>query len=500
MRTSLLLLLALGSSATHAQDWELFPLGQRSFFPGTAATVDMYIMDSIRTETDHETLFFNSRPQLGGAEHCTEAVLGSDQWIYLYDQNPFPLDTLQRRGDTVFYFHQGSTAPFFFLPKAGTGESWTVVSTHSANTYQEITITCVSIAEESFWGVTDSVKTFSLSANGSSPGQLPISNFIMRLSRTYGFLEFVPFRQFLVHPPSVSFTSRTCMGIDRSGASLGFNLPGLLEHFVLAPGDLRLWRQQFHPIMQPTVTKYLLDSITEASITSDTVRLTYLRWVEQPGIGITGPTQKVEMYTNAGSSAILACPKDWVAAGSDGIWNTIDWTGVWVKQDITTTIDGLTGDTVVSTHLYSAAYAVDTVTCAFMAPTDLGLSRTLRTGIGVTEICEGSSQQNQMDCTTLIGYRVGGLVSGPISLGIHDADLGREAPTLFPNPVLDHLTIQGLPNGQRSSYAVFDALGSIVDQGTLTTDRLRVETLPAGSYVLWINSGDETHHARFVRQ
>ncbi len=71
---------------------------------------------------------------------------------------------------------------------------------------------------------------------------------------------------------------------------------------------------------------------------------------------------------------------------------------------------------------------------------------------------------------------------------------------IHPNPVTDQLTIQGLPTGLLSSYVVFDAPGSMVVQGTLAEDRLGVEALPTGSYVVRISSGDEVRHARFIKQ
>lgn len=82
--------------------------------------------------------------------------------------------------------------------------------------------------------------------------------------------------------------------------------------------------------------------------------------------------------------------------------------------------------------------------------------------------------------------------------GMEDA-IPRTDITLHPNPVGDQLTIQGLPKGMRGSYAVFDALGAMVAQGTLTGHRIGVGALPAGTYLLRINAGQDTWHARFIK-
>jgi hypothetical protein len=485
-----------------AQDWELFPLDQRSYFQqmsGNLEAVDMYLMDSIRIESNEETLLFNMKIMVGGAEHCTQEIYdGLPGWLP-YNYNPNAISSHLRRSDTVFYSTAGSTTPFYFLPKATVGQSWTIISTHSANTYQEITITCASIEEESFWGVTDSIKTFTMAANGSNPGQVPVSSFTMRLSRSYGLLEFVPFGQFLVHPPSMDFTSTRCLGIDRDGVKLGFRLPGIHEHFQAAPGDLRLWQSLEYPVWQPIITKYYLDSVTDVSTTSDTVRITSYRWTEQPGIGITGPIVQIETYSNRGSSAILDCPSGWVAAGFDQIWQIEQDAGVWIKPNLSFSISSATGDTLVMTSLYSAIFSVDTTSCYFMTPTDYGMERRLQTGIGVVEQCQGSSQQSQRDCTTLIGYRIGGVVSGPISLSMREHNSATEAPILFPNPVNDLLFIRGDHSGQPRMCEVIDASGKVVLTTQYLGDGISVSDLPKGLYVLRIHDISGQQHARFVK-
>jgi hypothetical protein len=458
----------------------------------------MYLMDSIQVVGNEDIMLFNAQLKVGGAEHCTDEIIaGLSGWLP-YDPNS--ISSLHRRSDTVFYYNSGSTSPFFFLPKAELGESWTVVSTHSANTYQQITITCASIEEESFWGVTDSVKTFTMAANGSSPGQVPVSSFTMKLSRTYGLLEFVPFHLFLVHPPSVNFISTRCLGIDRNGSKIGFELPDLLEHFNLSPGDLRFWHQVYQEVMQPPVNTYFLDSITDVTITADTIHIAGMRWTEQPNIGISGPVQWVEVYTNRGSGAILECPAGWLAAGSDEFWNTLDWTGVWIKEYISFTVDPVTEDTVVTTHLGSSGYSVDTLSCFFSAPVDVGLHRTIRTGVGLVEDEYWPSTMNYpLWRITLIGSRIGGVVNGPIALSMREHNSSTEAPMLFPNPVNDLLFIRDHHSGQPRMCEVIDASGKVVLSTQYLGDGIQVSDLPAGIYVLRIHDISGQQHARFVK-
>jgi hypothetical protein len=488
-----------------AQDWELFPFGQRSYFQrmswGNRENVDMYLMDSVRTLGEEQILYFRSRLEVGGAEHCTEEIFPSSASVPIYTSNPNAISSLRQQGDTVFYEHSGSAVPFFFLTNAQVGTSWTIVSTHPSNTYQQITITCASIGEESFWGVTDSVKTFTMTANGSSPGQVPVSNFTMRLSKTFGLLEFVPFHLFLIHPPNVNFSSTRCIGIDRDGSRLGFKLPGLADHFLLVPGDLRLWKSQHDPVMQPSIISYHLDSVEEVMVTTDTIRITSKRWTQHPGGTVTGPFERTEQFTNEGSGEFLASPDNWVAVGHDPIWagGPIGlFNSLWLKDEIFISLDQVSGDTIVTSYFFSGGYEVDTTTCGFNYPTDTWMSIELRTGIGLVEYCPWLNSPWQ-DCTTLIGSRIGGVVNGPIALSMREYNSSTEVPMLFPNPVNDLLFIRDHHSGQSRMCEIIDASGKVVLTTQYLGDGISVSDMPKGIYVLRIHDISGQQHARFVK-
>ena len=503
---SLYALLALAlPMLTTAQEWDLFPLGQRSYFQrmswGNREVVDMFVMDSVHVEGEEQTLLFRSRLEIGGAEHCTEEIFASNTIYPGYTSNPNAISMLKQRGDTVYYGHSSSTLPFFFLPNAQVGTSWTIVSTHASNTYQQITITCASIGEESFWGITDSVKTFTMTANGSSPGQVPVSNFTMRLSRTYGLLEFVPFHLFLIHPPNVNFTSTRCIGMDRGGSRMGFKLPGVGDHFILSPGDLRLWKRQYDPVMQPTVITYHLDSVEEVTMTTDTIRISSKRWTQHQGGAITGPMEAIELYSNTGSSDLLAAPDNWFALGHDPIWRggpIGEFSGLWLKDEMLISVDPVSGDTAVTSHFFSEGSEVDAVTCWFVYPTDTWMSIELRTGIGLVEYCPWLNWPWQ-DCTTLIGSRIGGVVNGPIALGVTAHSPEPVSPLLYPNPVTDVLFLRDGLQVQSLLCEIIDATGKAV-LSQRYQGGIPVAELQQGAYVLRIHGTSGPRHARFIKQ
>src|SRR3989337_1816401 len=94
--------------------------------------------------------------------------------------DPYFLDSLRINTDTTFYLDQGYN--IYFLPNAQVGQSW------SFTTFGNITISCDSIVAENIFGQPDSVKYFHTSG--------AMLNQQIRLSKRFGFLDFVPFFNF----------------------------------------------------------------------------------------------------------------------------------------------------------------------------------------------------------------------------------------------------------------------------------------------------------------
>ena len=69
-----------------------------------------------------------------------------------------------------------------------------------------------------------------------------------------------------------------------------------------------------------------------------------------------------------------------------------------------------------------------------------------------------------------------------------------------PNPVVDVLTVAGLPTGGLLQMTVLDLTGRAVLQGTLTSGRLDVSSLATGQYVLSLGADGAMGQARFMKQ
>ena len=220
MKAALLLtLLLLNTVPAQAGIWDMFPVGQRSYYSDSLqypVTVDMYLVDSVRTVGARDIQYFNTSQLNAMLGPCAGSVVGDG-----YTQTLLDRDSLVLRDDTAYFFTEYGTLPTILLPQATLGQSWVVHSNYSGNSYDQITVTCSALEQRTFLGITDSVKVFTFQPNGSSPSQTPITSFQMVLSKSHGLVEFVPFGLFQYHPNGVNFKSLKLVGIDVDGVRAG---------------------------------------------------------------------------------------------------------------------------------------------------------------------------------------------------------------------------------------------------------------------------------------
>lgn len=61
--------------------------------------------------------------------------------------------------------------------------------------------------------------------------------------------------------------------------------------------------------------------------------------------------------------------------------------------------------------------------------------------------------------------------------------------TVYPNPTVDRVRIQGLATGARLTYSVYNRLGQQLLQGNYTGQEIELGSLPAGFYILQLTDG-----------
>ncbi|MBP8824368.1 MAG: T9SS type A sorting domain-containing protein [Flavobacteriales bacterium] len=482
--------------------WELFPLGQRSYFQDMSQAgiqVDMVLMDSVRVDPNEGTRLYNRtsiHEQLFGA--CAWPVMQQMGSMYQGLGYSVPMDSLLERNDTVFYFSSTSTLPFYFLPKASAGQSWTVASTYAANTFSDIEITCIGVTMESILGIQDSVKTFSLAAVGAVA---PINNFQVRLSKHHGLVEYVPFEQFLYHPSWVAFKAFQLIGLELDGTAYKYRQPAFADYFHLSVGDVLLWRTDVHPwsIADPPYTTYRRDSIVAVEADSDSVRYT-CHGIRQFADGSVVPFQGLQVvYRKAAVDGLLGAAPNDLASGK-GVY--YGWDLMWLEEpgtiwhsgplELTLEPNGL--DTTTSFSFQSWGDFVETA-CQVMQAVDWNYEWRIDTRAGLSRCCANFGMGTA--CTEIIGSWINGELHGDITLGLGDRAFPGAGLGIYPNPAADRIFVAG-PWRKGGTYAIMDGSGRLVRSGMLGDGGIAVDDLPGGLYVLRMSRAGGAAALRFT--
>lgn len=500
---SLLLLCSVARVAT-GQDWALFPLEQRSYYADSIgidrASVHMSLFDSTRTTIEGLVSYTRRKLPIEGAGDCTPEVLA---FMYMPASDPYAIDSLVERNDTVFYSYLSITSPFYFLPRASLGQSWTVVSSYSGNTYPDITITCSAIEEATFLGVTDSVKTFSLVGGGSAPS---INAHVIRLSKNHGLIQFVPFQQFLYHPSYQPFQSLDMVGIEQGGVAQGLLAPTFEDFFHPIAGDILLWEQEFVSgwILNPSWVKFHRDSIVQVTTTVDSIVVEYDRTTLDVDSSIDQSFGLVNVIRRSVLQDLVQSSPHWFVAADVEVngWNYAQWgtsSVVWREEAHEVRTPPTWADTVFTISLGSGLQLVDTTVCEVGEIADIFYEVAFDTRAGVIRLCDDWNMSTH--CVTLIASRIDGDLQGAINLSVPPLrNEGSGALRLYPVPAEDRLFLSGVDQNPKPRYRVIDRTGSVVLEGVFDGSSITVGSLPSGLYGLMLISDDAVRVETFVKR
>lgn len=496
--SNLAILLALSAGA---QDWVMFPVGQRSWYADSSmdpVQVELVVLDSSAGQGAVTKQFFHADidQELFGA--CAAGV--REQLPWLLPDGLYRMDSLVERHDTVLFFTPYSSLPVYFLPKAEVGEEWTVVSDHAGNSYGQIIVSCIAKEQRTFLGVTDSVKIFSMEADGASAGQVPVSDFNLVLSKHYGLVEFVPFVLFAYHPPQVDFTSWELLGWDSAGFAHGYRETGFHDFFDLSPGDILQWENESHSNFGLVGITYRRDSITAVAVWADSVQYTMDRRFQDVDQVFTYTAGITVVYRKSDWEGMLAAMPGYLAKGhsSLGIYTDIGGEPYWWAgpKELGTAPNGL--DTVTSFSFRTERMALDTEYCNIGGPSDVSNTVQLDSWAGLTRMEWWTNPYTSI--STLVGSRISGHVQGEISLGVGQDLVQAGAITVWPNPAVDRIHVE-LPAGAAGwRYELRDALGRPCGDGPLEAEGIGLSGLPAGIYAVAVNTAGRSHTARFVKR
>lgn len=182
----------------HAQNWQLFPLNQETYFEfeqidafangGDRLAFGPYYMDSISTIGD------STQYHLFVERMIAESELGpcTDFFTEVTRFNEV-LDPLKEKDGVFYHGQEGNILQFNSLSEVG--DSWDYSSSSSSFNIDFFRITCDGFGVETFLEINDSVKYFSVQAFlDNAPVDHKINTAVYVLSKNYGFIEFTPFR------------------------------------------------------------------------------------------------------------------------------------------------------------------------------------------------------------------------------------------------------------------------------------------------------------------
>lgn len=495
MRKKILLIVILNffnAVQLHAANWDLFPLNQKSWFINRNVNpheISTYVMDSVFSNgisTSYD--FFRNEP-VKGIGNCSITAIDFSAIGGLNTE--YPVDSLLFQNNTTYYYSYFSSNPFYFKQLAQPGDNWNIISTDPNNDYDTINVICTSIQLQTFMGITDSIKTFVLIPYGSSAGQIPVSNFQIKLSKNYGLLEFVPFELFLVHPSYINFYSLELTALETNGVVYGYQTPQFSDYFHLSAGDVLLWKYEadYDDFTTPDIIEYYLDSITQSIITPDSVIYITDRSVKYSSGTISNYTGiNIRYFKSEYFGCLESLPGFY--SGGNMVFQMTPNSLLWKNRSLLLEIDSLTSDTVTRRSFYSDAISVS-ASCQMSPSADLAFEASLNTKTGFDEYCMynwGSF------CNTLLAYRINGVQNGNVNLGVNE-NIENTALKIYPNPARDILYINDEDN---LTYKLYSIDGQFIRGGHMDGNEVSIDDLKDGIYLFLLNKAGKNVYRKFV--
>lgn len=459
-----------------SQPWQLYQPHQLTHYQNTVDTTQIISinMDSVIINGNNSTGLFNQHDFYNALAPCSSVTFWNQPY---YTSGKF-YDTLTWNADTA------RMNQFYFLTNAVLNQSWIITSPGSGSSTDTVTITCTGIQPETFLGITDSVKTFSLASTFSNPFALPLSNFQFKLSKNYGLIEYVPFE--CIHSPQYYYPkSYIIIGINNN-TLIGFAQPTFSDYFHLHAGDVVLWQYDHvsASILFPDYTEYFTDSITNSLITPDSVIYTTDRTTLNHFGNIatqTGLIQKFfkedyETILSAGSGSLIA--ENGLPMGAGylqyiDLWNSVGW---HIDTNFFPSSNTIRSD-------FALGYNIDTVGCTVQEYIDYGAWFSLNTLVGLTRYMTGSFGS---DDYYVIGATINGVTynhTPVLPVGVIEQTKNNTT-SVYPNPATDVLSISSNKNLYNYTAVIYDVTGKKVHEIKLNKNTINVKNLAQGFYSL----------------
>ena len=284
MKKLLLFFCIFSLTSTFAQDWQPFPLGQKSYFSSNYSYIYTFETDYISNLGSYNKLYLKQFSD--DFPICKESL----QVDYAVDARKFynhdlPDSIIEINDSLIFFYNYNfyqSPYQVLFLPQTTVGYSWT--SPYSSYGIDSLIFTCTSITYDTICGsLYDSLKTYTIQAilNGNQINSI-YTNINIVLSKNYGFVNYLSFTQ----KYNYNNNYLSIIGIETPTNKYGYELPDFNDYFHLSTGDVLIWQTyEDRPFPNTDTIFYYHDSITSLISTTDSVVYYFDRTISNGSFG-----------------------------------------------------------------------------------------------------------------------------------------------------------------------------------------------------------------------
>ncbi len=271
----LLAIICVTFSALQAENWDLFPYNQKTYYYFQSygvKTITAYYID-YEEEKEDEVLQYPLRAYIESLGVCyPPKPLGGNQLSHIFYKP-------SANKPYYSYVYQPYLAPpsweslqdtIDFYTDAQLDENWEVHSENFNNpdfAFSHLVITCTATNfEEIVEGVMDSTKTFGVQAfEGENPVDSDFDQIEIKLSKQFGLLKWTSFDEWFSNDLK---THITIAGFeDTEGNIMGERCPLVADFFPYEIGDVLTWEKSGSTIYQ--------EEITDVERTDSTVSITF---------------------------------------------------------------------------------------------------------------------------------------------------------------------------------------------------------------------------------
>ncbi|MEZ4883823.1 MAG: T9SS type A sorting domain-containing protein [Chitinophagales bacterium] len=209
MKYTMLLFLTFFVATTllQADNWDLFPPNQVTYFHFTGEKMDAispFYVDAVETVNDTEYQYILRAYMENISGGCYETLTTNDLWNETNYR--FPNEVMVKQngwyGETVFEVNPASPPSMIFNVLANVGDKW-LIESETYQDFDQIEVECVSMESENFLDVADNVKTFHLQAlQNGTPVSSNFNDIVLKISEQYGLISGIPLKELRQNAPT----------------------------------------------------------------------------------------------------------------------------------------------------------------------------------------------------------------------------------------------------------------------------------------------------------